>query len=69
MAYQRKFFRHIAAGQERAVEIQGIDPALDFGRDIALAACNAGIAAECDNKRATDRRSNGLRLFFFNQSS
>jgi hypothetical protein len=54
MVYQRKFFRHIAAGQERVVEIQGIDPALDFGRDIALAACNAGISA----KRATSRRSN-----------
>jgi hypothetical protein len=58
MAYQRKFFRHIAAGQERAVEIQGIDPVLDLGSYIAISACNAGIAAECDNKRATSRRSN-----------
>ncbi|MGR0481431.1 MAG: hypothetical protein ACTFAL_08535 [Candidatus Electronema sp. V4] len=45
MAYQRKSSKHIADAQERAANLRGIDPALDFGNDLTLAAFNAEIAA------------------------
>jgi hypothetical protein len=45
MAYQRKSSKHIAAAQERAANLQGIDPDLDLGSGLALDAYAAEIAA------------------------
>jgi hypothetical protein len=45
MAYQRKSSKHIVDAQERAANLRGIDPALDLGSDLTLAAFNAEIAA------------------------
>jgi hypothetical protein len=45
MAFQRKSSKHIADAQERAANLRGIDPALDLGNDLTLAAFNAEIAA------------------------
>uniref|UniRef100_UPI004056C122 hypothetical protein n=1 Tax=Candidatus Electronema sp. TaxID=2698783 RepID=UPI004056C122 len=45
MAYQRKSSKHIADAQERAANLKAIDPALDLGNDLTLAAFNAEIAA------------------------
>jgi uncharacterized protein YciW len=45
MAYQRKSSKHITDAQERAANLKAIDPALDLGNDLTLAAFNAEIAA------------------------
>jgi hypothetical protein len=52
MAYQRKSSKHIAAAQERAANLQGIDPDLDFGSGLALDAYAAEIAAGNEFKAA-----------------
>lgn len=44
MAFQRKSSKHIADAQERAANLRGIDPALDLGNDLTLAAFNARLA-------------------------
>jgi uncharacterized protein YciW len=44
MPYQRKSSKHITDAQERAANLKRIDPALDLGNDLTLAAFNSQIA-------------------------
>lgn len=45
MAFQRKSSKHIVDAQERAANLKAVDPDLDLGNGLTLAAFNAEIAA------------------------